>query len=112
MQVGFRLIGTAERKRQSPEQDLGLFCFMGHHLYILQSKSSSKFYVGISDNPERRLEFHNTIEKGFTSRYRPWEIVFLKEYASKEEALYYERKIKSWKSKLMIEKLLRGEIEI
>lgn len=85
---------------------------MGHHLYILQSKLSSKFYVGISDNPERRLDFHNTIEKGFTSRYRLWEIVFLKEYASKEEALYNERKIKSWKSKLMIKKLLRGKIEI
>ncbi|OGV00512.1 MAG: excinuclease ABC subunit C [Ignavibacteria bacterium RIFOXYA2_FULL_37_17] len=85
---------------------------MGHYLYILQSKSSSKFYVGISDNPKRRLEFHNTIEKGFTSRYRPWEIVFLKEYVSKKEALLTESKIKSWKSKLMIVKLLRGEIEV
>ena len=85
---------------------------MGHYLYILQSKSSSKFYVGISDNPKRRLEFHNTIEKGFTSRYRPWEIVFLKEYANKAEALYNERKIKSWKSRKQIEKVITGEIEI
>ena len=27
-------------------------------------------------NAEERLDFHKTIEKGFTSRYRPWEIVF------------------------------------
>ncbi len=85
---------------------------MGHHLCILQSKSSSKFYVGISAHPEQRLDFHNTIEKGFTSRYRPWEIVFLKEYASKEEAMKVERKIKSWKSKKLIKKIITETIEI
>ena len=53
--------------------------------------------------------FHNTIEKGFTSRYRPWELVFVKECESKKEALNLEKKIKNWKSKLMIEKVLKGE---
>lgn len=85
---------------------------MGHYLYILQSKSSLKFYVGISANPEQRLNFHNTIEKGFTSRYRPWKIVFMKECLSKEEAMKFERKIKSWKSSKQIEKLILGEIKI
>ncbi|MFH1525990.1 MAG: GIY-YIG nuclease family protein [Bacteroidota bacterium] len=59
-----------------------------------------------------RLEYHNTIEKGFTSRYRPWEIVYRKEYSTKHEALLAERKIKKWKSRIMIEKLIAGEIEI
>jgi len=85
---------------------------MPSYLYILQSISSGKYYVGISNNPDRRLTYHNTIEKGFTSRYRPWEIKYVKEYISRVEAMKVEKKIKSWKSRTMIEKVISGEIVI
>ncbi len=81
-----------------------------YFLYILKSKSFDKFYTGISQNPHRRLEYHNSIEKGFTARYRPWEIVFTKEFDSKHEALLVERKIKNWKSKKMTQRVVSGEI--
>ena len=85
---------------------------MPYYLYILKSQSAGKYYTGSSKNPQLRLKNHNTIEKGFTSRYRPWEIVFTKEYASKELAQAAERKVKSWKNKKMIERLIRGEITL
>jgi putative endonuclease len=85
---------------------------MGYFVYILKSKSVDKYYVGSSSNPERRLHFHNTIEKGFTSRYRPWELVYTLEFTTKKEAQAAERKIKAWKSKVRIKKLVSGEIEI
>jgi len=85
---------------------------MAYYVYILKSKSIEKYYTGISSNPELRLSYHNTFEKGFTSRYRPWEIVFTKEYESKEIAHQVELKIKSWKSKSMIERVINGEIQI
>ena len=83
---------------------------MPYFLYILKSKSIGKFYTGTSENPMHRLEYHNTIEKGFTSRYRPWEIVFTQKFNFKKDALAAERKIKSWKSKKMIEKLIISKI--
>ncbi|MEJ5261160.1 MAG: GIY-YIG nuclease family protein [Ignavibacterium sp.] len=89
-----------------------IIAVLKYYLYILKSEIQEKYYTGISNNVERRLEFHNTLEKGFTSRYRPWKIVYKKEFGSKEEARRYERKIKSWKSKAMIEKLIKGEIEL
>ena len=85
---------------------------MGYSLYILKSRSSTKYYIGTSQNPETRLRYHNTLEKGFTSRYRPWEIVFTKEYPDKQQAQRVERKIKKWKSRIMIERILSGETEI
>ena len=85
---------------------------MTYFVYILRSKSADKYYVGSSSDPARRLKFHNSIEKGFTSRYRPWELVYTKEYYSKREAQAVERKIKSWKSKKRIIKLINGEIDI
>jgi len=83
---------------------------MSYSLYILKSQSAEKYYTGISANPALRLTYHNTVEKGFTSRYRPWEIAFSKEYPSKEFAHQIELKIKNWKSKKMIEKIISGEI--
>ena len=85
---------------------------MPSYLYILHSISSGKYYIGVSDNPKRRLQYHNTLEKGFTSRYRPWIIKFTKEYPTKIEAMKIERKIKSWKSKVMIERVINIDIVI
>lgn len=85
---------------------------MKYFLYILKSKSFERYYTGISKDVVKRLEFHNMKEKGFASRYRPWEIVFVKEFENKTEAMKAERKIKSWKSKVKIEKLIKNEIDI
>ncbi len=84
---------------------------MKYYLYILKSKTADKYYTGISQNPERRLTYHNSIERGFTSRYRPWAVEFTKEYENREQAHQAELKVKSWKSKEMVEKLVRGEIQ-
>jgi putative endonuclease len=89
---------------------LGFFYIMPHYLYILQSKKNGIYYKGSSSNPEERLKHHNTIEKGFTSRYRPWKIVYKKEYPTKAEAMQAERKVKGWKSRKMIQLLIEGKI--
>ena len=85
---------------------------MGFWVYILYSDSGNKYYVGQSDNPERRLSYHNSSKKGFTSRYRPWRLVYSKEYTTREMAKQSESKIKRWKSKKMIEKLIEGKINL
>jgi putative endonuclease len=82
------------------------FLFMGYFLCILKSKVIDKYYIGSSQNPRLRLSYHNSIEKGFTSRYRPWEIVYEKEFDSKVSAQAAEQKIKKWKSKVMIERII------
>jgi len=76
---------------------------MNWFLYILKSKLNEKYYVGISQNPERRLKYHNSIEKGFTSRYRPWKLILKKEYSSRIEAQNIEKKLKLGKSRKVIE---------
>ena len=82
---------------------------MAYCLYILYSESSDSYYIGSSNNPKNRLFYHNTTEKGFTSRYRPWTLIFMKEFPDKKTAQQAERKVKSWKSKVMIEKLIQGK---
>jgi putative endonuclease len=72
----------------------------------LHSDRIDRYYIGTSQNPQLRLHYHNTSLKGWTQRGRPWKIVFSKEYDNSTEAERVERKIKSWKSKRLIEKLV------
>jgi len=85
---------------------------MAHYVYILKSQATGRYYVGSSANPDQRLRDHNTKPKGFTARHRPWAMVFLQDLGTKASAQAAERKIKSWKSRKMIEKVLNGEIDL
>ena len=89
-----------------------LTAWMPHTLYILRSISSPRYYVGVTSDLTLRMEFHNNLGKGFTARYRPWEVVFTRMYELKSEALSAERRIKGWKSRKMIDRLLRGEVSV
>jgi putative endonuclease len=85
---------------------------MSHYVYILESEENERYYVGRSKNPERRVDHHNTTSTGFTSRYRPWALVFQQEFDSKEEAVSAEQLIKGWKSRKMTRYVIEGEIEL
>ena len=76
------------------------------YTYILFSNTINKFYVGASENPEERLKKHNAKNKGFTNQANDWQIVFLKSFETKSEALAYEKQIKNWKSAIKIQKLI------
>lgn len=82
------------------------------YLYILKSEVKETFYVGISNDPERRIQYHNKGDKGYTRKYRPWRIVYTKLFDTKEDALKAEKKVKGWKSKKMIKLLIVGSIDI
>ena len=83
-----------------------------HALYILQSETADRFYVGRSSNPERRLQHHNATSTGFTARYRPWRLVFAEWFPSKQQAVAAERLVKSWKSKKMTRYVIDGRISL
>ena len=94
-----------------PDRRVGLF-FVGYWIYILYSERGDRYYIGSSGNPEERLVHHNSTERGFTSRYRPWRIVYTRRFETKGEALAAERKIKGWKSRKMIAALIEGVLQL
>ena len=79
------------------------------YVYILYSAVADKFYIGSTDDPDRRLIEHNTsIHNTFTSKYRPWELrAAFAIGESRKLALQYERKLKKLKSKRIILELIR-----
>jgi len=47
-----------------------------YYVYILHSEQADRYYIGHSNDPERRLIEHNTTDQNkFTKKYRPWEML-------------------------------------
>jgi putative endonuclease len=64
-------------------------------VYILFSVNFQKHYTGFTSNLEQRILSHNELGKDWTSKYRPWEVIYTKDFESKKEAIEYEKWLKS-----------------
>ncbi len=65
-------------------------------VYVLFSSRFKKTYVGFTSNLIERFKSHNYLSsKGFTAKYRPWQVVFVKAFKSKTEAMKYEKYLKT-----------------
>ncbi|MFH1404978.1 MAG: GIY-YIG nuclease family protein [Patescibacteria group bacterium] len=66
-----------------------------YFIYILESEVSGRWYIGMSENPEKRLlEEHNAGKVRSTKGYRPYKLVYKEKYHTKTEAMRKERQIK------------------
>jgi len=68
---------------------------MNYTVYILYSQKFNKHYVGFTSNIELRLKSHNEFGKDWTAKYRPWKLIYSKEFENKTEAMAYEKWLKS-----------------
>lgn len=75
------------------------------YTYILKTTVGG-YYVGSTDDIEQRLAYHNAGKVFSTKNKLPVTIVFKEYYTTRAEAQKKEYKIKSWKSKKMIEKII------
>jgi len=55
-------------------------------LYVLKSLGYNRHYIGITENIDNRLMKHNNGGVKSTKPYKPWRLVYTKEFADKTEA--------------------------
>jgi putative endonuclease len=68
---------------------------MTYTTYVLFSQTSGLHYIGFTSDLNQRLLSHNELGKGWTARYRPWRIIFTKEFQTKQEAMVFEKWLKT-----------------
>ena len=82
-----------------------------YYVYMIKN-SSNKLYIGITENPERRLATHNSLRGAKYTKYIPnFNIVFLEKYPDLQHARKREIQIKKWrreKKEMLIEKYKNG----
>jgi putative endonuclease len=77
-------------------------------VYILFSKSISKYYTGHTQDLNNRLHEHNGGETTSIRNGIPWEIIWTMDFNSRAEAMSLETKIKKRGAKRFLEDLSRG----
>lgn len=77
------------------------------YIYIITNIRKTMFYIGVTNNLERRLVEHieGTGSK-FTSKYNIHYLVYFEEFTSIERAIEREKQLKGW-SRIKKERLIK-----
>jgi putative endonuclease len=79
-----------------------------YFIYIIYSKKLDRFYVGTTDDVEKRLDEHNSgfYNEAFTVKGIPWELSLSFECESSRKAYELEKFLKRMKSRVFLEKVI------
>ena len=77
-----------------------------YYLYVLQSESSGRRYIGHTSDFTQRLGQHNNGITKSTKNRGPWKIVYREEYPTKAEAARRERLLKTGQGREELKRLL------
>jgi putative endonuclease len=75
-------------------------------VYIIKSLKVLRYYIGSTENVDRRLSDHNSGKVKSTKAFKSWELVYSERFDTKSDAIKRERQIKSYKSGNAFKKLL------
>jgi putative endonuclease len=74
------------------------------YVYIIESETTLNWYYGFTERPVERLKEHNSNNHHYTANKGPWELVFLRIFESKAEAIAFEKKLKLLRNKDFIKR--------
>lgn len=66
-----------------------------YYVYAIRSKERNYNYIGITNNPERRIKEHNNGYNKITKPYKPFIILFIEKYLNRDDARKREKFLKS-----------------
>ncbi len=81
-----------------------------YYVYILYSYKIDKYYIGFTQNPEKRLEFHNSdLNKIWTRKGKPWKQVKVFSFKNRTQARKAEIFIKKQRNRAFIERIIQKD---
>jgi len=82
---------------------------MKYFTYILQSDKDDSFYIGSTSDIERRLTEHNFGNNPYTSKKKPWKVIYYEQFDSRSEAIKREKFLKKQRNKEFYIRLINGK---
>ena len=68
-------------------------------VYVLKSLINGRFYIGQTNNIERRLKEHNNGKSKYTKSTRPFVLIYSEDYPTRQIAVKREHELKSGKGR-------------
>ncbi len=69
------------------------------YVYSIRSHSHGRTYIGQTYDLNKRLQSHNSGHVRSTAKDRPWELLAIEEFGTREEARWLERQLKKSRGK-------------
>lgn len=79
-----------------------------YYTYILQSQKSNRYYIGSTNDVEKRIREHNSGKTTSTRKRGPFILVYLESYDSRQNAYRREMQIKKYKGGKAFKKLFQS----
>ena len=77
------------------------------YVYVLFAKKHDKIYIGFTSDLKGRLLAHNhESNSGWTSKYKPWELIYSEEFSEKITAMKREKELKSSRGRAFIRSII------
>ena len=73
-----------------------------YYTYVLQSTINGFLYKGSTENLENRILQHNSGLVAYTSKFRPWKLVYFEIFQTRSEAMAREKFFKTGKGREFI----------
>ena len=79
-----------------------------YYVYIIESKIDSSYYIGYTNDIQRRLEGHNRGQTRSTRSKKPWKLKYYEVIENKTDALKREKFLKRQKNREFYKKLFNN----
>ena len=66
-------------------------------VYVLWSESAERFYIGSTDDVQKRLQQHNQGLSRWTARHCPWRLLWQRQFPDRTAARRFENRLKRQK---------------
>jgi len=83
---------------------------MKGYVYILQSEKNGRFYIGSTSNINHRIKVHKSGGVRATKGMLPVNLLLAQEYSTFQEARSIEIRLKRFKRKDYLERIIRDKI--
>jgi putative endonuclease len=70
-----------------------------YNVYAISSLSVPRIYVGHTNNIEKRLKYHNSGYVRSTSQARPWKLLAIEKFETRDQARWIEYSLKKSKGR-------------
>ena len=68
---------------------------MEYFVYILESEIDGRLYKGQTSEVAKRISEHNSGKTKSTKGYKPWKLVYLETFGTRDEAVFREKYFKT-----------------
>jgi putative endonuclease len=104
-QLGARLDGIEEVVGSNPIGSTNTTSQAHFFVYILQSETTGRYYIGQTKNLDDRVAYHNANYSRALKNRGPWTLVYFETYATRSQAMRRENYIKRQKNRRFIDEL-------